>query len=162
MTKEIELTKGQVALVDDDLYPELSQYKWHAAKVAKGHFYAARNGLLTHNQKTMYMHRLVIKAMPGEHVDHINGNGLDNRRSNLRVCTRSQNLANSGPRKDHNKGVFSRPSGKWGALITVMNKQHYLGQFSTEDEARLAYNKAALEHFGEFAYLNDIPQEHSK
>jgi AP2 domain/HNH endonuclease len=109
------------------------------------------------------MHRLIL-GLPQYRelkidVDHINGDGLDNRRANLRIATRAQNLANSGSRQGSSqyKGVsFCRQTGRWKAQITIGGQNHNLGRYSTEEEAAAVYNAAALEAWGEHAHLNVI------
>jgi hypothetical protein len=109
------------------------------------------------------MHRLLVEVNLGQEVDHINGNGLDNRKENLRVCTKSQNLGNQKKTKLYGgvatsskyKGVsWDKRVQKWVAKIGINGKRVYLGLFEDEEKAAEAYNKAALEYFGEFALLN--------
>jgi len=160
MAKEIELTQGKVAIVDDDMYDELSQHKWHVMQVASGYYYAARK--TSGRNGTTYLHRVVAGAARGEHVDHINGDRLDDRRANLRICTPSQNLRNSGPRNPVSgyKGIYpTGKSGKWKAGITRNGEYQHLGVFPTLEEAARIYNEATLEYHGEFAYQNVISQE---
>ena len=99
-------------------------------------------------------HRYVIGAPKGLDVDHINGNPLDNRRCNLRLATRSQNMANT-VKKDY-KGVYVVASGKYKAVITINYNQKHLGIFDTAEQAALAYNEAAKYYHGEFAKLNKV------
>lgn len=157
MAKEIPLTQGQVAIVDDEDYEWLMQWKWYAIyrKNAKL-FYAGRTE--KGHKSILLMHRALLKPEPTELVDHVNRNGIDNRRSNLRVCTRSQNAANMKRKSGSSeyKGVFrtrgrGKPGRKWAAQICVNYKIFNLGRFDTPEEAKAAYDKAALELFGEFA-----------
>jgi len=106
------------------------------------------------------MHRLIMGNPQGMEVDHINGNGLDNRRCNLRVVTTSQNQANQHARRGRSsfKGVFKQRS-RWRARIHVQQKGINLGSFLTEEEAARAYDAAALHYFGEHACLNFPRQE---
>ena len=150
---EIELTKGMKALVSPEDYEELSQYTWHIANRYASRV-LPRNGT---DQRHIYMHREIIGAPDGIDVDHKNGNPLDNRRSNLRLCSVSQNIANSGPRPSVSglKGVnFFKRDNNWQAQITVNYKKIHLGYFSTPEAAAAAYDQAALKYFGPFAYLN--------
>jgi hypothetical protein len=153
--KEIELTRGKVAIVDDDEYAHLSRLKWTYLFRKTGGYAAHywREGDCVHSVR---MHRLVMGAMDGEQVDHINGNGLDNRKANLRLCTHTENTRNRRVSNGRRyKGV--KPSGgKWCAHISVDKKHIWLGTFETEDDAARAYNKAAKKHFGAFANLNVI------
>ncbi len=90
-------------------------------------------------------------------LDHINRIRNDNRIENLRPCTHSQNLGNSGPKVGEYKGItFCKQTSKWRAQISINYKGVHLGRFNTPQEAARAYNVAAKEHFGEFAYLNDV------
>jgi hypothetical protein len=163
--KEIPLTKGFVALVDDDDYALVSGIKWYATQSYAGKFYA--RGVIAGQPGMVYMHRLILGFRGSEDIDHINGNSLDNQRANLRVCTRSQNNQNQKrkPSRTAFKGVFpGRAKNRWAAKITVSGRQFYLGMFDSQEEAARAYDKAALEHFGSCARLNfgkeglDLPE----
>src|SRR5688500_12272183 len=119
MPKEISLTRGQVAIVDNADFGWLSQWKWYATK-HRNTYYADRNGYISHTKHdTIRMHRLILDAPTGIHVDHIDGNGLNNQRSNLRLCTNQQNLANRPPlpgKSSQYKGVsFYRRDQIWRA-----------------------------------------------
>jgi hypothetical protein len=157
--KEIRLTKGFVAVVDDADYEELTKFSWYA-KETKWGTYAERSfprkpGVRRTNI-TMHRQLLGLKSGDGKYADHVDGNTLDNRRSNLRVCTNAQNAANVGPRKGKRfKGVdWYEPSCKWRAYIRVNYKRSYLGLYDTPEEAAKAYDSAALAAWGEFAQLN--------
>lgn len=153
--KEIKLSKGYVAIVDDDDYERLSHYKWYCNQG-----YATRTIKENGRRRGELMHRAIIKAPIGMDIDHINRNPLDNRKCNLRVATRSQNNANKVQREGSFKGACWRPiPRRWKAYIKVDHKQIHLGYFSNAIDAAKAYNAAALEHFGEFARLNVIPGE---
>ena len=158
MTKEIELTQGRVARVDDEDFDWLNQWKWCLSKLYNGKKqYATRGKCGGSKTKTLLMHRLIINAKKDEHVDHRNGDGLDNRRSNLRICTMSQNQANRGPTKANTsgfKGVSPDRRGRWRARVKVNGKQKALGSFATPEEAAIAYDREARAVFGEFARLN--------
>ncbi len=146
---EIPLTKGQIAFVDDEDFEFLTKHKWQAHKSqSKSSWYARRIPHKRGRAVTIIMHRLITGAPPGVHVDHIDGNGLNNQRSNLRLCTRSQNLANSRlncKNKSGYKGVFKIARAKvpkWIAYIGVSNyERHYLGTFTDPLSAALAYNQ---------------------
>lgn len=159
MVKEIKLTKGMVAIVDDDDYERLSKFGWFYHKNG----YAMRSYKIDGNSKKSRMHREVLMAPKGKDVDHINGNKLDNRKSNLRIATRSQNNANSKLSSHNNsgyRGVGWMPArNKWRARIQINGKGIHLGLFETIEEAALAYNAAARKYFGEFAKLNVIKEE---
>ncbi len=153
----ISLTKGKHAIVDAADYPALARYKWYAQGPKKnGAFYAYRG----HRGRTISMHRQIMKPPKGMVVDHINGNGLDNRRCNLRICTHLQNLQNTRrhrPGKSRFRGVYPRGD-KWQASIQHDGKPLYLGLFDDECEAARARDRKALELAGEFAVLN-FPDE---
>jgi len=112
--------------------------------------------------RMLYLHRLLMgDIVEGKQVDHINGDKLDNRRENLRVCTARENQANTAkqarPTYSKFKGVC-QSAGHWRAYIATSDKQTHLGSFATEGEAAYAYNLAAIERFGAFAKLNDVPE----
>ena len=150
MTKAIVLTKGQVTYVDDEDYEMLKQKTWC---VSDGYAYNAQLGR---------MHRFLLSAPKGVMVDHRNGDKLDNRKENLRLCSNSQNQANRQVFRGVSpfKGVCwqQRPNGTgaWKAQLIVEGSVVYLGVFKTDLGAASAYNDAALKHFGEFAHLNDL------
>lgn len=135
--------------VDDDDFEYVNQFRWKRTNSG----YAARRGPRNGGEgKTYLMHR---ELCPGDHqhVDHINGDPLDNRRENLRPASASQNIANGKMRKNNTsgfKGVNRNGSG-WSAKIKVNRKAIYLGTFRTPEEAGAAYEAAAKKHFGEFA-----------
>ena len=156
--KEIQLTKGKVALVDDADFEWLNQWKWTANEVGR-RYYAIRRDWSFPKGKTILMHRLITGASKEFVVDHIDGNTLNNRRSNLRVCSNAQNLANSRTdwttNKAGYKGVcWKKKERKYSAQITVNYTAIHLGYFTDPIEAAKAYDKAARKHFGEFAKTN--------
>jgi len=160
--KEIELSNGGVALVDDQDYDDLAAYRWNRSPQG----YAQRTGSIGGRKIKVLMHHVILPPEPGMSTDHRNLNKLDNRRCNLRPATRSQNLANTPPKAGHSsqyKGVsWRRRAGKWQANIKVHGRQYFLGYFADEQEAALAYNRAALRYFGEYAYLNVIEDQWTK
>jgi HNH endonuclease/AP2 domain len=153
--KEISLTQGKVAQVDDADFEWLSQWKWCALRV--GHtWYAVRTDYTGGRKQMVIMHRLVV-GRSDLRVDHRDGNGLNNQRGNLRLVTASQNRCNSRKRGGSSiyKGVCLRKRGKhWQAQIANLRVQKYLGSFNSEVEAARAYDAAARELHGEFACLN--------
>lgn len=156
---EIKTPCGAAILVDDADAWWLSQWSWlRLGNVRKG-FYAMRvlyvNGKRTHTQ----MHRLITGAKDGEMIDHVNGNGLDNRRCNLRLASPTQNRANLNRPYSASgfKGVtLNKACRKWQAQIGCEGKQHYLGLFIDPKDAARAYDTAALSLFGEFAKTNEM------
>lgn len=157
--KEISLTQGMVALVDDEDYERVvATGPWQAHKAR--HCWYADHSLMP--GKTLRMSRLIVNAHPGQIVDHANGDGLDNRKANLRICTNAQNCANQsktksrsgGPTTSRFKGVSRHKCGRWQATICIDRVVHYLGLFGSELDASNAYDVAALQWFGEFARPN--------
>lgn len=151
--KEIKLTQGKVALVDDADFEHLNQWKWYAQKDRYTYYAVRRDG-----KKRMKMHRVVLglkyedKLLP----DHIDRNGLNNQRDNLRIATRSQNCANRASVKNavsKYKGV-SPMKKRWQVHIVKNGVQKYIGLFKSEIDAANAYNKVATELHGQFAHLN--------
>lgn len=154
--KEIQLTQGKVALVDDNIFDELNQFKWCAIK--RPHtYYACRHTRTADNKKRtlIYMHSVIAG---GKDYDHKDRNGLNNQLNNLRQATYSQNSSNRERRKDNSSGFkgvyFEENRGKWRAIITVNHQRKHLGRFNNAVDAARAYDKAALELHGEFAKLN--------
>src|SRR3990167_4082264 len=152
--KEITLTKGLVALVDDEDYERANQFKWHAHKI-HNKMYAMRNAHKREGEPT-YLHQLILNLYDGQRIDHENGNGLDDRKENLRVCTNSQNLQNRGKTRNNKsgyKGVCGKRK-KYSARLMNNGRVVHLGVFLTKIEAAKAYDNAAREHHGRFAKLN--------
>ncbi len=155
----IPLTQGKFAIVDAADYEWLSQWKWYAHK---GHttYYAVHHPSAT--TKLILMHRLILGVPDHLLVDHINRNGLNNTRKNIRPCTHAQNIRNQGPTRNSSskyKGVsWNKADKKFLAAISCERKTYYLGSFKDEIEAAKAYYKKAKQLFEEFAYLN-FPEE---
>lgn len=159
---KIPLTQGKFALVDKLDESLISPHKWFANRQGNT-YYAGRN--ITDKpyiQTFISMHRLILGLKKGETADHINGDGLDNRRSNLRKCTIQQNTFNKHRTKKGSsqyKGVcWQKQARKWRAYIKKDYKGIYLGLYESEVDAAKAYNKAAIKHFGEYANLNNTSQ----
>jgi hypothetical protein len=158
--KEIPLTQGQVALVDDEDYVYLNQWKWHAIK-AKYTYYANRT--LHFDDGTVVsirMHRQILGVPQNKETDHIDGNGLNNQKSNLRICNYSQNQYNKrGWGTSGYKGVSARMdnhTNPYRAYISIGGRLVHIGSFPSIEEAALAYNNEAIKHFGKYAKLNVI------
>lgn len=159
MTREIELTKGKTTLVSDEDYAELSQYKWMASRMRGKYYYAMRSVTIApKKRKTVLMHRVILNAGSGQCVDHIDGDGLNNTRNNLRLVTNQENVWNQRKRSTNTSGFkgvsWHYPSQKWLAQLCANGKVRHLGLFSTVLDAARAYDTAANKHFGEFARLN--------
>lgn len=145
MARQIALTQGKFALVDDEDFEELNNKKWYAIKSNRT-FYA-------YSGKCAAMHRVIMNPPNDMVVDHIDGDGLNNTRNNLRICTQTENKWNnrkSVTNKSGAKGVYFFAK-KWQASIGDRGKTKYLGRFNTPEEAEAAYKKAARELRGEFA-----------
>lgn len=154
MVKEIELTRDKVALVDDEDYEWLNQWKWYALNLPPC-WYAART-LSIPKKKMVIMHRLITNAPDGIEVDHKDNNGLNNTRDNLRFATRGQNSHNRSMSRNNTsgfKGVFM-DHGKWRARIRVNGKRISLGMYENIMDAVRAYDEAAKKYHGEFAKTN--------
>jgi hypothetical protein len=157
---EVKLTRGLVTIIDAEDLELVSQHKWRASRGSNTD-YAVRAPRIrgTHRREEIKLHRVLTNAPDGVHVDHVNGNGLDNRKSNLRLCTSSENSRNRQKPKGCSsefKGVGKRQWGKcvlWEARIYV-DKKRYTKSFPTELEAAQWYDEMAMELFGEFAKLN--------
>jgi hypothetical protein len=150
--RHIPLGAGLFAIVDAADYEWLSQYHWQAFGTSAGH-YAYHPG----KGRRMFMHRLIMNPSPGKVVDHINGSRHDNRRCNLRECTQAENLRNKRKYRGTSrfKGVsWDKRRRKWRAVIVHQGKAIALGFFADEVEAARAYDRAARDLFGSFAYLN--------
>jgi hypothetical protein len=151
MSKNICLTRGKFALVDDDIYEYLNQWKW-----IYSNGYAIRDDKIS--GKRIRMHREILDADVGVEIDHINRDRLDNRKINLRVCSRSENRCNCGIRSDNTsgfKGVYwHKRMGKWRAVVHKNNKEISLGYYSSPEDAAYAYDLGAKKYHGKFAVLN--------
>jgi hypothetical protein len=159
--QEIKLNEGYITLVDDDDYEWLCQWKWYVRHSDKTD-YVIRTAYHKGVYKTVSMHREIMHSTKGQEVDHIDHNGLNNQKLNLRNCSKSQNQSNSSGRirrKSIYKGVnykkdpYSNHS-RFVAQIQINKKKVHIGSFKTEIEAAYAYDKKAKELFGEYATLN--------
>jgi hypothetical protein len=159
--KEIKLTQGKIALVDDEDYEYLNQWKWYAAK-APHTFYAARGVNRKGKWTSEKMHRVLFDIPAGKEIDHINHNGLDNRRSNLRIVTTQQNSLNVsafGSSRYLGVCVYEKNGHRYiVAHIKHNGKNIHIGHFPTEEAAALAYNELAARYHGEYANLNKLTE----
>lgn len=156
--KKIKLTKNKFAIIDNDDFLRISYYKWHYRAE-----YATRNSSrLEGKQTAILMHREILKLNKNNKfdVDHINGNKLDNRKINLRICTRSENQYNRKISKNNTSGYkgvsWHEGSNKWYARICLNYKSIFLGAFDSKELAAKAYNSAALKNNPNFAKLNNV------
>jgi hypothetical protein len=163
-TVSIPLTQGKFALIDEGDYDLVSQYRWQVKRTPSGKLYAQTSLPRRHPSglRTLPLHRLILSAPVGIDVDHENGDGLDNRRSNIRLATRSQNAIN----RDKPPGGTSRfkgvrliaKSGRWRASICKQGRQIHIGNFRCEVEAAKRYDEVARQLYGPFARVN-FPDE---
>jgi hypothetical protein len=153
--KQIPLTRGKIALVDDEDFEMLSAHKWYCNKGG----YAVRATGPKGHQKGVFMTHVIMNCPEHLRVDHANGVQLDNQKYNLRVCTHAENGRN---RRKHvadasskYKGIYlHKKTGKWIVRIAIDRKRIFVGQFADETEAARAYDEAAKKYHGEFALLN--------
>jgi hypothetical protein len=161
--KEIKLSQNgkkyglYVALVDDEDYEYLNQWKWFVYPEGKT-FYAMRNIYINNKCKQLRMHRIILNVSIGEIIDHKDHNGLNNQRNNIRVCTFTENTINTIKAKSKSQywGVRIKKNNKYLSRIKSNYKVFNLGTYETEKEAALAYNRAAKIHHGEFAKQNIV------
>ncbi len=156
--KLIPLTQGQFAQVDDSDYDFLMQWKWHA-ELRDKIWYARRGRLISDSSHgNLYMHRIIMKPVRELVVDHIDHNGLNNQKSNLRICTRQQNQFNGSKQENSTSGFYGvrwdKARTKWCAELKINSKKVYMKRFSCEIEAAKAYDEVAKKYRGDFANLN--------
>ena len=155
--KKIPVSGGHEALVDDEDFEMLSKIKWYGSESKSGKFYVRTNG--NESCAPCMMHRLIMNPPDDMHVDHINGDTLDNRRENLRVCTHIQNQWNNPPRRRRNrtspfKGVIYKNRERCIAQLYQKGKVVFRAELGSELAAVIAYDMAAREHQGDYAYQN--------
>lgn len=153
--KQIDLTQSKVALVDDEDYDKVINNLWYAAKDKKS-YYAQRQIRTETGRKTFHMHQVIMNTT--ERVDHINGDGLDNRKQNLRLATNQQNCMNVAPKHSNKtskyKGVFKTRSGTFEIQIKINYKSRSVGRVKDEELAAKYYDAAARYYHKEFAWCN--------
>jgi len=161
--KKIKLTKNKFTIVDDEDYEKLRLYTWHATPVRKGHkgFYATTNVKISHNKyKKSRMHREIMQPQTGMVIDHIDGDSLNNQRSNLRICTVSENVRNCSLYKTNTSGFkgvhWNQKKKRWVARVRLNGKAVLNKMFVEKIDAVKAYNEKAKEYFGEFARINSL------
>ena len=158
---KVPLTRGLFAIVDDSDASLVVPYKWYAKPASNGRtWYAVREV----DGRRVWMHHVICPPLASKTVDHIDGDGLDNRRDNLRSATKNEQCHNSRPslgKRSAYKGVSwqndrrNKDGGYWRARIMVNNRS-IARHAASEREAALKYNELACEHFGEFAWLNSV------
>lgn len=153
-TSCIPLTRDLFATVDAEDLPLVQSYRWWAKQNGNTFYAAADVSLGRHQRERLLMHRVILGASPGESVDHIDGDGLNNCRANLRLATKSQNMMNARVRRDSTSGYrgvsYCRYTGRWQANIKKNGKRTFLGRFDTPEQAAEAYRQAADRLFGEY------------
>lgn len=161
--KWVGLTQGFTALVDDEDYERVSEFKWHAHVYRRSdgsvwNVYAQRHVIVNGQRTTQSLHRFLLNDPEGLQVDHVNGDGLDNRRENIRLCSHAENGRNRKPQSGGSSafnGVYwHKLACKWVAQINVAGKRYSLGLFQKEEDAAKAYDAAAINLFGAFARTN--------
>jgi len=147
-----------IVLIDDEDFELVSKYNWS--------LYGKDNKFYAENKSSdiyLIMHRLIMNAPPGQMIDHINGNGLDNRKENLRFCSKKENAWNQELRSDNTSGYkgvsWDKAKKKWMATIKVNYKRIFLGYYKIKEDAAIAYNNAAIKYFNEFARLNEVKND---
>lgn len=156
--KVISLTKNKFTFIDDEDFERVNKYKWHTNEKAKGIFYASRKPYINGKYETVALHRFITDCPKGMEIDHIDGNGLNNQKKNLRICTHTENCRNIKVRKTSKSGYkgisWDKENLKWRANIQYEGKYLNLGRFDKIEEAIEKYNNTAEKLFGSFAKLN--------
>ena len=162
MVKQVELTKGYIALVDDEDYKEISKYIWHVSG-EKDRPYACRTVRENGVKKTIRMHRQIALVEDTETIDHINHDTLDNRKTNLRACKKKENCRNISVGKNNTSGFtgvyFREKQNKWDVSIMVDGKGIHLGRFDKKEDAIKAREDAEIKYFKEFRNTQTIAEK---
>ena len=154
--KEIKLSQGKVAIVDDEDFERLNQYGWYAQKGRRDNWYAAKKDKQVNGrQKVIWMHREILSVPEEFYTDHVDGNGLNNLKSNLRLATNQENMQNKKqPHRNNKLGIkgvhWNKREEKFVAHIQFNNKRIHLGYFNVLGDADSDYRKAEEKYFGEF------------
>lgn len=162
--RRVRLSNGFVAWVDDEDFETVSKHKWCLSKKGKNYYAVTNVPVGKYKQKTLYMHHLILPPVKGKIVDHVDRNGLNNRRRNLRHALWGENIVNSRMRVPKSsrgssfRGVYREPGNGWYAAIRKEGKLVYLGLFDCEEDAARAFDAAAFELRGDFTSLN-FPKE---
>lgn len=155
--KKLNLSKNKQAIIDDEDFIVLSKFIWTYEKSGRSE-YASRFIGTPPNRKKIYLHRQILGAKTGQCVDHKNGDGLDNRRTNLRISTKAQNQMNQRKQKNRSSkyiGVsFDKSRNKWVSYYSINKKRFVIGRFENEIDAALARDEKVKKEFKEFASLN--------
>lgn len=153
--KKIILNKEKCVLVDNKYFDLVSKYRWY---IHNG--YALTDNMVDGKRTRTRMHRMIFGNKVGKYTDHKNGNKLDNRLQNLRICTNAQNMRNIPAKKQNTSGfkgvTWQKDCLRWKAQIKFNYKNIHIGVFKLKTDAALAYNQAAKKYFGKFAWLNPI------
>jgi len=163
--KQIPITGGAVVLCDDEDYAKLIRFRWRRTYFKNKHTQYAMAYVRNEGKYSgcVYMHRLLTDAGKGQQVDHIDGNGLNNQKANLRLCSQSQNNVNgrkrAGSSSQHKGVTWRKDTGKWQAQAWANGKRYSLGCYQSEERAALAYNRFMVDQFGEFVRQNDVPDD---
>jgi hypothetical protein len=156
--REVPLTQGQVAIIDDEDYERVMQHKW-CALFNDGIWYAVRAIRVGNKKSLQQMHRFILEVQRGDRreVDHKDHNGLNNQKENLRVCTHAQNMQNCRMfhgRSKYRGVMWYKITGRWLSSIRIQGKSVFQGYFTTQEQAAMAYDLAALTHYGQYACTN--------
>lgn len=148
-SKEIIATNGRSILIDSVDFVLLSQYNWNVVKIHRKNYARKTSGY--NGESGKYMHQLILYAPKGLEIDHINGDGLDNRRENLRLASHAQNIVNA----DFNQNMFGyrgvyKNRKRYGAQTKVNGKKVHIGTYDTPEEAHQAYLNYMIKKWGEF------------
>lgn len=158
--------RGKYAIIDDDDFNKVKNYKWYYYESKYGTGYAITHTYINNIKTTIRMHRIILNASQGELVDHKNHDGLDNRKNNLRLCNHLENNRNRklsyNSKHSIYKGVHPTCNKTWTSTIIVNKEKMRIGIFRTEVEAAHAYDYYAIKYFGKFAALNFPDYDYSK